>query len=138
MTHNGPVAKKALKFLGNRIKVRSARQVFWFNTGQTLNTIGNRTPRSNKGLERIEDRLSLKLHGSDLKDSILFRLQSGRLYIKGYANRRSFRHNNPFESLSTSPYTTFSIICFALDERMRVGAILPVAHELNGPHVPDD
>src|SRR5437763_253059 len=99
MAYNGPVAKKALKFPGNRIKVRRTCQVFWFNTGQSLHSIGNRASRSNKGLERVEDPLSLKLHGCDLKDSVLFRMQASGLYIKGYANRWGFRHNNPFESL---------------------------------------
>src|SRR5947209_12931128 len=138
MTHNGPISQEALKFLGYRIKVWSAHQVFWFNTGQTLHPIGNSTPRSNKRLKRVEDGLALELHSSDLKDSVLFRMQPGGLYIKGHANRRSFRHNNPFKSLSTSLYTTFSIICDALDERMRVRAILQVAHELNEQHVRDD
>src|SRR5947209_13392721 len=137
MAYNGPVAKKALKFLGNCVKVGRTSQVFWFNAGQTLHTIGNRAPGSNKGLKRVEDRLSLKLHCCDLKDGVLFRMQSGGLYIKGYANGWSFRHNNPFETLSTSPYITFSIIRFALDERMRVGTILQVAHELSGRHVRD-
>src|ERR1051326_2287840 len=96
MTNNWIIANKELQVPGNGFKMRNTYQFLRRYTCQALHAIGNRTPRSNQCLQRIEYGVSLKLDCCNLENRVLFCMQSFCFQVKCYPNRELLRHTFNF------------------------------------------
>ena len=96
MTNNRIITNEKLQVPGNGFKMRSTYQLLRCYTGETLHAIGNRTPRSNECLHRIEYGVPLELDGRNLKNRVLFCMQPCCFQVKCYPNRRLLRHTFNF------------------------------------------
>src|SRR5579859_1288497 len=93
------IPEKALELLSNGVKMGSTGNKFSLNTGEALHTIRNRTPWRNKGLKYVKYFVPLKFNRCHFKNCVLLSMQPGSFQVKGYANRRFFRHASFLTSL---------------------------------------
>ena len=84
MRHNHRIAAKFQKLRKNHINLRAVQNHGIINSGELLDSKGNRHVRINKGAEPVCNFPVLHLYRTDFNDFILLRRKSGGFDIKNH------------------------------------------------------